>query len=757
MGAVKVRFWGTRGSIASPGPGTARYGGNTSCVELRAADGTLIVLDCGTGARELGLHLVQTEPQPLRIHLFIGHTHWDHIQGFPFFVPAFLPGTELNIYAPLGFQRGLEEAMAGQMEYSYFPVKLRELRSRIHFTELDEGFFRVGDVLVETQYLNHTAPTIAYRMSNGGATIAYVTDHEPFWSAEGRVSRHPGDERHVAFLRDANLVIHDAQYTEEEYRGKVGWGHSSIDYAVDVAIAAGVERLVLFHHDPTHDDASMDGMQTAARARAAAQGESLDVLAAAEGLEVEVRGSNDPQARAAISALQHRQVAGGRVLVVSTNEKEIAAIDEVLSEDGLVLLRLPDMRAAVVRGPELVPDLAVVDRELLDGDGEPALEGLRAALVRQDFPVVVLADTSLSPDLVYRGQSSSTDYLAKPFSPPMLRARVRAWLARTLTAFETRPSAVAADVAADAGVRPARRAQQTRLAAMLATVPIFRPLANEQREMLIAQASDEIFVPGQILIREGEPSDSLFVILAGRVRVLEASADAKAEVLLGELGEGEILGEIGVLRHRTRSATVVAIERTHCLVLRQTDFLHTLQSSAELAVSLLRAVAGRLYEADRRLSRYAPDPITGLAGRRAFYEQYRRLAAVARRRRTGVLLIVLDVQQLRAVNDQHGYAVGDDVLRTVGDALIEATRTTDLVARHGGDEFAVFLPDVGPQDVDVVLGRVREKLAELAHKRGLPLVPHCNFGVTYSQSPPEAADDLLREADLDMHRRRQPA
>ena len=212
-----VRFWGTRGSIASPGEGTVRYGGNTSCVELRAGDGTVIVLDCGTGARELGLHLVRTMPAPLRLHLFIGHTHWDHIQGFPFFVPAFLPGAELNVYAPLGFQQSLEEAMSGQMEYSYFPVKLRDLRSRIHFSELEEGFFRVGDVLVETQYLNHTAPTIAYRMTNGGATVAYVTDHEPFWKSEDGILHHPGDQRHVAFLRGADLVIHDAQYTDEQY------------------------------------------------------------------------------------------------------------------------------------------------------------------------------------------------------------------------------------------------------------------------------------------------------------------------------------------------------------------------------------------------------------------------------------------------------------------------------------------------------------------------------------------------------------
>src|SRR5438093_470912 len=221
----------------------------------------------GTGARELGLHLVRTVPQPMRLHLFIGHTHWDHIQGFPFFVPAFLPGAELNVYAPVGFQRSLEDAMAGQMEYAYFPVKLRELRSRIHYTELDEGFLRVGDVLVETQYLNHTAPTIAYRLSSGGATVAYMTDHEPFWSVPGRLWRHPGDERHIAFMRGADLVIHDAQYTEEEYRDKVGWGHSPLEYAVDVALAAGARRLALFHHDPGHDDADVDRLEALARER----------------------------------------------------------------------------------------------------------------------------------------------------------------------------------------------------------------------------------------------------------------------------------------------------------------------------------------------------------------------------------------------------------------------------------------------------------------------------------------------------------
>jgi diguanylate cyclase (GGDEF)-like protein len=746
---MQVRFWGTRGSIAAPGPSTARFGGNTSCVEVRASDGTVIILDCGTGARELGLHLVQTMPQPMRLHLFIGHTHWDHIQGFPFFVPAFTPGSELNIYAPIGFQRGLEEAMAGQMEYSYFPVKMRDLRSRIHFTELDEGFFRVGGVLVETQFLNHTAPTVAYRMTGDGATIAYATDHEPFWNASGRVSQHPGDERHIAFLKGANLVIHDAQYTDAEYRDKVGWGHSSLEYAVDVALAAGVERLVLFHHDPAHDDAMMEQMEEMARAHVGRRGQALDVLAAREGLELEVRGSSAAPDMEEASALQHRQIVGGRVLLVSANEPEVAEIEEILGDDRLVFLRESEVRTAISRGPELLPDIAIIDRELLDGNGDTVLDVLRDRLGRRNFPIIVLADSSIPSDAVYRGEASWTDYLSKPFSPPMLRTRVRAWLARTLLAF-------------DPAERRAPRPEGTtgagdsraRCASLLATVPLFRQLSTEQRDLLLDSATEQSFAPGHVLIRESDPPDRLFVILAGRVRVLEVAPDSPVELIVGELGEGEILGELSVLRNQPRSATVVAVERTHCLVIPQSEFLKVLQNSAELAVSLLRMLAGRLYETDRRLSRFAPDPVTGLAGRRAFHDQYRRLAAVARRRKTGALLLVVDVLQLRSINDRFGYGVGDDVLRTVADALVEATRTTDLIVRHGGDEFVVFFPDAGVGDIDTVIARVNDKIKGLSGKRGIPVTITCNFGIAYAQAPPESAEDLLREADQDMLRRR---
>src|SRR5207244_337683 len=256
LSAMQVRFWGTRGSIAAPGPSTARFGGNTSCVEVRASDGTVIILDCGTGRRQLGLHLAQTTPQPIRLHPFLGHT----------------------------------------------------------------------------------PPTIAYSMTSDGATMSYATDHEPFWNASGRVSQHPGDERHIAFLKGANLVIHDAQYTDAEYRDKVGWGHSSIEYAVDVALAAGVERLVLFHHDPAHNDSMMEQMETMAQAHVGRRGQALEVLAAREGLELQVRGSSAVPDMAEASALQHRRIIGGRVLLVSANDPEAAELAVVLGDDALVFL-----------------------------------------------------------------------------------------------------------------------------------------------------------------------------------------------------------------------------------------------------------------------------------------------------------------------------------------------------------------------------------------------------------------------------------
>jgi diguanylate cyclase (GGDEF)-like protein len=755
---MHVRFWGTRGSIPTPGHRTAVYGGNTSCIELRTNDGTTLVLDCGTGIRVLGLDMLR-RPGPHRIHLLIGHTHWDHIQGFPFFTPAFLPGTELNIYGSVAFQRSLEDSLSGQMQYSYFPVKLQDLASRIHYTELEEGFFRIGDILVETQYLNHTAPTIAYRISSDGATVAYVTDHEPFWNSRGPDFHHPGDQRHIGLLKGADLVIHDAQYTSEEYRSKLGWGHSPAEYVTDITMAAGAARLALFHHDPTHDDDTIKRMERTQRARVAAAGSSLDVFAAAEGMEFDIVGKGCEKTIVDISALERRPIAGGRVMVVTEHQADVSSIEQVLPDDGLLLTTASDGQGALESAATVPPDLVIMDSTVADGDGASFIQPLRTLLNRADLPIILLTEGHDGTETLYSAESIATDYLAKPFSPPMLRTRVRAWLARTIGGSAPPGEAILSRRVADktatetAQIEKESADEGLRVDPLAAVAP-FSALMAEQRAWLISRATDHSYPPGHVIIRQDEPGGTAYAILSGRVRVLESVPDTPVEMFLGELGTGEVFGELGVLRERPRSATVVTLERTRCLAITAADFLEMLQQSKEMSLALLRILAGRLYEADRLLARHAPDPLTGLPGRRAFHEIYRRLTAGARRRGTGVLLLVLDVQHLKDINDRFGYAVGDDVLRTVADALVESSRSTDLVARYGGDEFAVLLIEAAAKDADVVTRRVQQKLHQLAVYRNLPLTVDCRIGFAVSQNPPETADDLLRLADEHMQGKR---
>lgn len=749
---MHVRFWGTRGSIPTPGPRTAIYGGNTSCVEIRTADGTTLVLDCGTGIRELGLDMLRNRKGPHRIHLLIGHTHWDHIQGFPFFTPAFLPGTELNIYGSAAFQRSLEDSLSGQMQYSYFPVKLDDLASRLHYTELEEGFFRIGDILVETQYLNHTAPTIAYRISSDGATIAYVTDHEPFWNSPGPAFHHPGDQLHIAFLKDADLVIHDAQYTSEEYKTKLGWGHSPVDYVTDVSVAAGVSRLALHHHDPTHDDEMVKRMEDSQRVRAAAMGSPLDVFGAAEGMEFEVAGRGWSKTVAEYSALDRRQVSGSRVLVVSEHKSDISAIEQVLPDDGLFMSTAPDGRTGLVQAAKVSPDLVIIDGKLSDGDGASFIQPLRSLLGKSDLPVLLLTENRDGSETLYSAESIATDYLVKPFSPPMLRTRVRAWLARRVGTNGTPVEITIHEQSAgnaQAPVEDKAAIPGDTFVAILSSIPLFSSLSPEQIGRLAEQATDHTYPPGHVVVRQDDPGEVAYVVVSGRVRVLEAVPDSPVEMFLGELAAGEIFGELGVLRERPRSASVVTLERTRCLALPANAFLQMLEESKDLSMALLRVLAGRLYDADRLIARHAPDPLTGLPGRRAFHELYRRLTAGAKRRGTSVLLLVIDVLHLKAINDRFGYNVGDDVLRTVADALIESSRSTDLVARYGGDEFAVLLIEAGANDAEVVVNRVQQKLNALAVYRNLPLTVECRFGYSVSQNPPDTADELLRAADED--------
>ena len=271
---MRVRFWGTRGSIATPGPGTNYFGGNTSCVELTTANGDLLIFDCGTGAHRLAAELMAQGKRAINANILLGHTHWDHIQGFPFFSPAFVKGNSVAIYGPEGSRGSLHDVLAGQMEFTYFPIELNQLPAAITYHDLTEGIHTIGGARVATQFLHHPAMTVGYRVEADGVAVVYLVDHEPFsdelWRAgaePGRIESilHEGDRRHAKFMADADLVIHDAQYTPEEYGPKKTWGHSTYDYVVQIAAAAGVRRVALTHHDPSHDDHFVADIERKAR------------------------------------------------------------------------------------------------------------------------------------------------------------------------------------------------------------------------------------------------------------------------------------------------------------------------------------------------------------------------------------------------------------------------------------------------------------------------------------------------------------
>jgi CheY-like chemotaxis protein/phosphoribosyl 1,2-cyclic phosphodiesterase len=444
---LELRFWGTRGSIATPGPSTNRYGGNTSCVEVVTRAGQRFIFDCGTGARLLGARLMAVGPRPLSATLLCTHTHWDHIQGFPFFAPLFVPGNKFTVCGPQGAKGSLSDVLSGQMEFTYFPVELSQLGATIIYQDLMEGTHDIDGVKVSAHLMNHPATALGYRIEADGVSLLYLCDHEPYWESlwdsaaeSGKLESilHEGDRGHAAFMQGADVVIHDAQYTPEEYKAKRNWGHSPYTYAVGIAAAANVKRLFLTHHDPTHDDDFLDRLQSSAQEIAALLGSSLEVSCAREGFHATYQGN---VAAAAEPAAQSSGVVvhptgeflrSLQILIVDDDEDLRIFAREVLLRAGHRVLEASNGLDGLALVAKMPPDLMMLDLKMPDMDGLEVLRRLRASESGHCLPVIVLTAHGDEASARSSFELGATDFLAKPFTPPQLDARVRSCFAHAI-------------------------------------------------------------------------------------------------------------------------------------------------------------------------------------------------------------------------------------------------------------------------------------------------------------------------------------
>jgi CheY-like chemotaxis protein/phosphoribosyl 1,2-cyclic phosphodiesterase len=380
-------------------------------------------------------------PKPISVTILLSHTHWDHIQGFPFFAPLFVPGNQITVCGPKGSGHSLREVLSGQMEFTYFPVEIGQLPATITFRELGEGTHEIGGARIVAQYLHHPAMTLGYRVEADGAAVVYLCDHEPFsetlWhdhpaSSHAESIVHEGDRRHARFMAGAGLVIHDAQYTPEEYLSKKNWGHSTYDYAVALAAVAGVRQLALTHHDPTHDDAFVEAIEKRARGYAEQLGCAVRVGCAYEGLELAVEPHSVRQLASTPLAPHSTRDAlrGSHILVVDDDPDLRTLVHKALSQDGHIVSEASTGQEALALIDAQAPDLLVLDLLMPKQGGLEVLKVLRSRPATAALPVLVL--TALDDGVNTRAgfDLGATDYLIKPFSIPQLAARVRACLSR---------------------------------------------------------------------------------------------------------------------------------------------------------------------------------------------------------------------------------------------------------------------------------------------------------------------------------------
>ena len=276
---MKVTFWGTRGSLAAAGPETVRYGGNTSCVEVRGEDGTLLVLDAGTGIRRLGAAVGEVRC----VDVLLTHLHMDHLQGLGFFAPIYQPGLEVHIWGPPSATLNLQARLARYLSPPLFPVRLRELPCRLTLHDVPLGRFRIGGLEVQADLVCHPGPTVGYRIMEGEFSVAYLPDHEPALGAP-RFPQEPEWTSGYSLAAGADLLIHDTQYADDQYPVFVGWGHSAFSHALAFAQLTGVKRLVSFHHNPGHSDDDLDRLVENARRSAP----PFELIPGREGLTIQL-------------------------------------------------------------------------------------------------------------------------------------------------------------------------------------------------------------------------------------------------------------------------------------------------------------------------------------------------------------------------------------------------------------------------------------------------------------------------------------
>jgi CheY-like chemotaxis protein len=315
---------------------------------------------------------------------------------------------------------------------------MEQLPAKVEIVELGEGEFGVGALRIRTQFMNHTAPTLGYRVTGAGGTLVYATDHEAHEGATWRAGHqdetfdeadllHAGDRRHAAFLRDADLVIHDSQYHAADYPAKAGWGHSTIEYAVDMARVANVKRLVLYHHDPDRDDAGVDALTRAARQRAG----PMDVIAAAEGDELVLSETGAEDHTEAEGPHAPRIQTRARILVADDDRAILRVLETVLSGDGYQVVTAEDGATAVELARRNGFDLIMLDVQMPKLDGLAAARQLRLEPRLANVPIVMLTARSADKDIEAAFAEGVTDYITKPFAVAQMRARVRSWLSRS--------------------------------------------------------------------------------------------------------------------------------------------------------------------------------------------------------------------------------------------------------------------------------------------------------------------------------------